>query len=91
MQCQSLLNSIVEVSHKYGLDDFYNQVKNLKKDLSISIAFLGEFSSGKSSLINALLGKKILPAMDEPTTAAIVEVQSGKELRAFIELLDSNE
>lgn len=91
MQCQSLLNSIIEISHKYGLDDFYNQVENLKKDLSISIAFLGEFSSGKSSLVNALLGKKILPAMDEPTTAAIVEVQAGEELKAFIDPLDSNE
>lgn len=45
-------------------------VKNLQKE-SFGIAVVGEFSRGKSTFINALLGKKILPASKNPTTAII--------------------
>lgn len=38
------------------------------------LVFLGETSSGKSSLINGLLGKDILPMKANPTTATITEV-----------------
>ena len=39
------------------------------------LVFLGETSSGKSSLINGLLGADILPMKASPTTAAITEVE----------------
>jgi hypothetical protein len=43
------------------------------------IGFLGEFSSGKSTLINALVGRKVLPARADPTTGniTIIEPQAG--------------
>ena len=36
--------------------------------------FIGKFSSGKSSFINALLGKNILPTASQPCTAVVTEV-----------------
>ena len=39
------------------------------------LVFLGETSSGKSSIINGLLGDHILPVKASPTTAAITEVE----------------
>lgn len=39
------------------------------------LVFLGETSSGKSSIINGLLGKDILPMRATPSTAAITEVE----------------
>jgi GTPase Era involved in 16S rRNA processing len=48
------------------------------------LAVVGEFSSGKSFLLNALLGKFDLLATDiNPSTATITELEYGPELQAF--------
>ena len=39
------------------------------------VTFLGETSSGKSTLINGLMGKQILPVKASPTTGSITEVE----------------
>ncbi len=36
--------------------------------------FIGRFSAGKSSFINALLGKELLPTAAHPCTAVVTEV-----------------
>ena len=43
------------------------------------VAVVGEFNRGKSSLINALLGMRILPADITPTTATVNRVVYSKE------------
>lgn len=50
--------------------------KQEEKDLVIS--FAGHFSAGKSSMINALLDKEILPKSPIPTSANIVKIRSGE-------------
>ena len=47
------------------------------RDKSI-VAFGGSFSSGKSSMINSLLGKRLLPTEITPTTAVATYVVRGK-------------
>lgn len=49
-----------------------------------AIAFGGHFSSGKSTVLNALLGRDILPTGDFPETGAICLIQSGAQDRAEI-------
>ena len=44
---------------------------------SFSIAIVGEFRRGKSTLINALLGQEILPSAVRPTTATLCRVRYG--------------
>ncbi|WP_409301290.1 dynamin family protein [Peribacillus sp. SCS-155] len=44
-----------------------------------SIAFCGHFSAGKSSMINYLMGKKILPSSPIPTSANTVKLQKGED------------
>ncbi|WP_053366898.1 dynamin family protein [Bacillus sp. FJAT-27245] len=44
-----------------------------------AIAFCGHFSAGKSSLINRIAGKDILPSSPIPTSANLVKVKSGDE------------
>lgn len=39
------------------------------------IVFIGEFSSGKSTFANALLGENILPTAKSPCTSVITEVE----------------
>jgi predicted GTPase len=41
------------------------------------VSFTGHFSAGKSSMINELLGKDILPKSPIPTSGNIVEITSG--------------
>src|SRR5699024_2286702 len=42
------------------------------------ISFTGHFSAGKSSMINHLLEKSILPKSPIPTSANVVKIKSGK-------------
>ncbi|MCL5030598.1 MAG: dynamin family protein [Bacteroidetes bacterium] len=65
----NMLNQIVDEA-KLEL----HQIAKLKTQLSknyFDIAFIGEFTAGKSSIINALLNLDILPTHLEPTTARI--------------------
>ena len=45
----------------------------------VQLAFCGHFSAGKSTMINHLVGQKILPSSPIPTSANVVKVKSGKE------------
>lgn len=42
------------------------------------VIIIGSFSRGKSTMINALLGNKILPAKLTPTTAVITVIKYGR-------------
>lgn len=46
-----------------------------------SIAVVGEFSRGKSTFINSLLGKDILPIGDLPTTALLTRIRYNSKER----------
>jgi len=65
------LNRIVE---KYNLNTIQDKIESLNNLDEIKIAFLGEFSSGKSSLLNKILEDKVLPTADKPTSKTIVEI-----------------
>lgn len=48
------------------------------------VVVCGEFNAGKSTVINALLGSKVLPAFAIPTTATINEIKWGERPRAVL-------
>lgn len=54
---------------------------------NFTVSFAGEFSHGKSTLINRLLEKNILPVDDIPTTALLTQIAAGP--KAAITVLDS--
>ena len=52
----------------------------------IPICVLGNYSSGKSTFINALIGGEILPSGDEPITAKIYKIERSQQSdRAYFE------
>ena len=55
------------------------------------IAVFGPFNYGKSTLLNALLGKRTLPIDLIPTTGAAIHVRYGEELSSHITLNDGTE
>jgi GTPase SAR1 family protein len=52
------------------------------------ITVLGEFSSGKSTFINALMGQKLLAMKIRPTTATITRMQHGERNRLIVHYND---
>ena len=71
-----------------GSEVLRTRLEELDRDVALQIGFVGEWNSGKSTLINALLGRKLLPAMPSPTTASITEVEavSGLQELQLLEL-----
>ncbi|MCX8046979.1 MAG: dynamin family protein [Anoxybacillus gonensis] len=57
------------------IEELKTEVKNEK----FQIVVVGEFSRGKSTFINALLGKKLLPSSVKPTTAILNIISYSSE------------
>ncbi len=54
----------------------------------IDVAILGQFKAGKSSFLNALLGRRLLPVGVIPVTTVITRIVHGPEERAFVSHFD---
>lgn len=56
-------------------------LKNLTQSIQepMKIAIIGQFSSGKSTFLNALLGQEILPSGITPITAKICHIVYGND------------
>ena len=61
-------------------EEWNHGFQNITTELNdqIVLLFIGPFSSGKSTFVNALIGKEILPTNDSPCTAVITEIQFKK-------------
>jgi len=79
------------------------QIESLKKELSIierystvdeisnkliDIVVLGQFKSGKSSLINSIIKDNILPVGVIPVTSIVTRLQYAEEKKAIVQFLD---
>jgi len=74
---ESKLSEISEIALNLGLDKtvqaMQKSITELKDD-KFKVVVVGEFSRGKSTFINALLGKRILPASTKPTTTILNKI-----------------
>lgn len=70
-----------EIIEKWNLEGSKKQLKEIDTmSPTIKIGFIGKFSSGKTSLINSLLGTKF-PININPTTKAICVIESCQEAK----------
>ena len=60
-------------------------------DRPLLITVMGEFNSGKSTLVNALIGEKIAPMGIKPTTATINILKYGQQRQARVIWRDDRE
>ena len=72
----AIKDKMVEISTRHGITEI---LEGLDESYQIHVAFLGEFSSGKTSLVNALLGKKLFPVFSKPTNAIITEIYKSQD------------
>ncbi len=62
--------------------------ENLKEGDTITVAVLGGFKAGKSSFINTVLGRDLMPVAVLPVTAVITSVRYGSQDRAEVIYLE---
>ncbi|MFD3503966.1 dynamin family protein [Streptomyces sp. NPDC058676] len=62
------------------LADLEKQVR----DGRFTVMIVGDFNRGKSTLVNAILGDRVLPTKPEPTTAVITEVHYAEQATAHL-------
>ncbi len=68
-----------------------DKIETLEKN-TVNVCFSGTFSSGKSMLINSLIGYAILPTNIKPETAAMFIINSpkdGEKIRINFEIMDT--
>ncbi|MCL4248903.1 MAG: dynamin family protein [Anaerolineae bacterium] len=83
---ESQIRLITEISETIGeigeaAQHDQQRLREMAEDLRdqfFLVAIIGEFNSGKSSLINALLGENLLPVGVTPTTEAIEVIRYGE-------------
>jgi GTPase SAR1 family protein len=74
---ESMQHSVVELTRKLADDRFY-------------LTVVGQFSRGKSTLMNAILGKDYLPSGIVPVTSAVTAVSYGSRERVVLRTAGSN-
>ncbi|HET6215845.1 MAG TPA: dynamin family protein [Acidobacteriaceae bacterium] len=82
-----LLRLLEQVATRNGLVEFRLRIDALASRLeedTFEVALFGRVSSGKSSLLNTLLGTDILPVGVNPITAVPTKLRYGKTLKAAI-------
>jgi GTP-binding protein EngB required for normal cell division len=84
---QDSLNKVREVCHTFHLVSLKRHLEAceglLTQNPLIDVAVLGQFKAGKSSFLNSLIGKPILPVGVTPVTTVITRLQFGQRERAI--------
>ncbi len=82
-----LLRLMEQIATRNGLVEFRLSIDNLVSRLeedTFEVALFGRVSSGKSSLLNALLGTAILPVGVNPITAIPTKLRYGNALKVAV-------
>jgi GTP-binding protein EngB required for normal cell division len=83
----ALLQVLEQITTRNGLVEFRPRIDALAsrlEDDSFEVALFGRVSSGKSSLLNALLGTDVLPVGVNPITAVPTKLRYGASLKAAV-------
>jgi len=87
---KDVLETVSALCERYHLDslkDFLESCRSFQEDV-LNIAVLGRFKAGKSSFLNDLTGRRVLPVGVVPVTAVVTEVQYGPRESAEIRFSD---
>lgn len=89
-----LLDVISDVASRYGLDDIAHRADLTATQAAsgrLTVAVLGQFKAGKSSLLNALTGTHLLPVHALPATSVITVLANGPETSAVVTYLSGTD
>ena len=83
----ALLQLIEKIVTRHGLVEFRSRIDlfaSRLEDNNLEVALFGRVSSGKSSLLNALLNTDVLPVGVNPITAVPTKLRYGPSLRGTV-------
>lgn len=84
----------IELLEKEDVTAPNNRLLTVKEQLlsnSFNLVILGQFKRGKTTLINSLIGKEILPSSVVPLTSVVTILKYGDEITCNIFLQDGSE
>jgi hypothetical protein len=82
-----MIRAVLHIARGYGDDEREQEARQLLARLAgdrFRLAVAGQFSRGKSTLMNALLGAACLPMGALPVTSVVTTVRYGSRARALI-------
>ena len=85
------LERLAAIAHELGAVAVQGDAREASARLSgqrFFVACLGQFKRGKSSLLNALVGRSVLPVGVPPVTSALTILRHGASPRAQVRLAD---
>ena len=66
------MSTFKNLKEEYELIEFF-----IKKDKKLRIPFFGGYSTRKSSILNCIIGKKLLPEGNQVTTCRIIIIRNN--------------
>ena len=87
MTAQDALDAVGDLCKRQGisaLDDFVESCRAFAREETLNVAVLGRFKAGKSSFLNHLLGRPLLPVGATPVTSVVTEIEWGERERAEV-------
>lgn len=88
----NLMEKIKEITRDFQIVSLDRQISVceglLKESPIIDVAILGQFKAGKSSFINSIIGKNVLPVGAIPVTTVITRIQYGPRENATVTFYD---
>ncbi|MBN1629616.1 MAG: dynamin family protein [Thermoleophilia bacterium] len=89
---QRRLALVGEIQSEFHLDSLLPQISALSRALPerqvVNVAVVGRFKAGKSSFLNQIVGREILPVDVLPATSVITQISYGPVDRALVRFLD---
>ncbi len=73
---------VIDPTQEHWLKTLDAAIERTKEDFFVVV--MGNFSAGKSTMINALIGNKVLPSYPMPTTAVMTELRYGEEKKIIM-------
>jgi GTP-binding protein EngB required for normal cell division len=87
----NVLAKVERVCRRHGitsLDAFLGSCRRFAAEKTLNIAVFGRFKAGKSSFLNQLLGRPVLPVGVIPVTSIVTEIEWGPGERAEVWRVD---
>lgn len=92
LSAQTALNAVVQVVVQFSLRSLQPSLAACRElaehDAPLDVAVLGQFKSGKTSLLNALVGHELLPVGVLPVTAVVTRLSAGEKCAARVTFLN---
>lgn len=87
----SIKNAFLNGNDSQELDVRIKSIQRKRKDSKLYLAVIGEFNSGKSTFINALLGFRLLKEAVMPTTACATYIEcNARSFALKVSFYDGN-